>query len=60
AQDVGKIAAAAGVKLLVLSHLVPGDIEVTDEQWIAAVRQNYSGKVMVAKDLMQLLLPVQS
>jgi ribonuclease BN (tRNA processing enzyme) len=39
---------------------VPGDIDVTDDQWIAAVRQNYSGKVTVAKDLMQLSLPVQS
>ena len=58
AQDVGKIAAAAGVKLLVLSHLVPGDIDVTDDQWIGAVRENYSGKVMVAKDLMELQLPV--
>jgi ribonuclease BN (tRNA processing enzyme) len=60
AQDVGKIAAAAGVKLLVLSHLVPGDIDVTDDQWIAAVRENYSGKVTVAKDLMELQLPVKS
>jgi ribonuclease BN (tRNA processing enzyme) len=60
AQDVGKIAAAAGVKLLVLSHLVPGDIDVTDDQWIAAVRENYSGKVTVAKDLMELQLPVRS
>jgi ribonuclease BN (tRNA processing enzyme) len=58
AQDVGKIAAAAGVKLLVLSHLVPGDIDVTDDQWIGAVRENYSGKVMVAKDLMELQLVV--
>jgi ribonuclease BN (tRNA processing enzyme) len=58
AQDVGKIAAAAGVKLLVLSHLVPGDIDVTDDQWIGAVRENYSGKVMVAKDLMELQLAV--
>ena len=48
------------MKLLVLSHLVPGDIDVTDDQSIAAVRQNYAGKVMVAKDLMQLPLPVQS
>lgn len=58
AEDVGKIAAAANVKLLVLSHLVPGDIDVIDEQWIAAVRKNYSGKVIVAKDLMELPLPV--
>lgn len=57
-EDVGKIAAAAGVKLLVLSHLVPGDIDVTDEQWIAGVRKNYSGKVIVAKDLMELKLPI--
>ncbi|HLG81151.1 MAG TPA: MBL fold metallo-hydrolase [Bradyrhizobium sp.] len=58
AQDVGRIAAAAGVRLLVLSHLVPGDIDVTDEQWIAAVRETYAGKVVVAKDLMELALPV--
>ena len=58
AQDVGRIATAAGVKLLVLSHLVPGDIDVTDEQWIAAVRETYSGKVIVAKDLMELTLPL--
>jgi ribonuclease BN (tRNA processing enzyme) len=60
AQDVGKIAAASGVKLLVLSHLVPGDFDVTDEQWIAAVRENYSGKVTVAKDLMELTLPLNA
>jgi ribonuclease BN (tRNA processing enzyme) len=59
AQDVGKIAAAANVKLLVLSHLVPGDIDVTDHQWIAAVRENYSGNVTVAKDLMELQLPIK-
>jgi ribonuclease BN (tRNA processing enzyme) len=57
-EDVGKIAAAAGVKRLVLSHLVPGDIDVTDEQWIAGVRRSYSGQVIVAKDLMELALPI--
>jgi ribonuclease BN (tRNA processing enzyme) len=57
-QDVGKIAAAAGVKLLVLSHLVPGDIDVTDDLWIAGIRENYSGKVIVARDLMELPLPL--
>jgi ribonuclease BN (tRNA processing enzyme) len=60
AQDAGKIAAAAGVKLLVLSHLVPGDIDVSDDQWIAAVQETYSGKVIVAKDLMELALPVEA
>ncbi|WP_315836444.1 MBL fold metallo-hydrolase [Bradyrhizobium prioriisuperbiae] len=61
AEDVGRIAAAAGVKTLVLSHIVPppGDgLDVTEEGLIAGVRQNFSGKVIVAKDLMELALPV--
>ncbi|WPO42351.1 MBL fold metallo-hydrolase [Tardiphaga sp. 42S5] len=58
-EDVGRIAAAAGVKVLVLSHFVPGDDpEVTDEDWISGVRKNFSGKIIVAKDLMQLALPL--
>lgn len=57
-EDVGKIAAAAGVKRLVLSHLVPGDIEISDDQWIAGIRKAYSGQVVVAKDLMELALPI--
>ena len=33
-EDVGRIAAQAGVKTLVLSHFVPGDDpSITDEQW---------------------------
>ncbi len=61
AEDVGRIAEAAGVKTLVLSHIVPppGDgLDVTEEGLIAGVRQNFSGKVIVAKDLMELSLPV--
>jgi ribonuclease BN (tRNA processing enzyme) len=59
AEDVGRIAAAAGVKLLVLSHLVPADDpQVTDENWLEAVRKNFSGRAVVAQDLMQLALPV--
>lgn len=57
-EDVGKIAAAAGVKRLVLSHLVPGDIEISDDQWVAGIRKAYSGQVVVAKDLMELALPI--
>jgi ribonuclease BN (tRNA processing enzyme) len=49
--QVGRIAAEAGVKLLVLSHIAP--IEgVTDAMWIAEVRKYYKGKVIVARDLM--------
>jgi ribonuclease BN (tRNA processing enzyme) len=58
-EDVGRIAAAAGVKVLVLSHFVPGDDPlVTDDNWTEGVRKNFSGRIVVAKDLMQLALPV--
>ncbi|MDU6375665.1 MAG: MBL fold metallo-hydrolase, partial [Bradyrhizobium sp.] len=58
-EDVGRIAAAAGAKALVLSHFVPGDDpEVTDEDWTRDVKKNYSGRIVVAKDLMELKLPV--
>jgi ribonuclease BN (tRNA processing enzyme) len=58
-EDVGRIAAAAGVKVLVLSHFVPGDDPlVTDDNWTGDVKKNFSGRIIVAKDLMQLALPV--
>ena len=57
-EDVGKIAAAAGVKVLVLSHLVPGDLDVTDDTWTEGVKKNFSGRIVVARDLMELKLPV--
>ena len=58
-EDVGRIAAAAGVKVLALSHFVPGDDpQVTDDDWTEGVKKHYSGRIIVAKDLMQLALPV--
>ncbi len=54
-EDVGKIAARAGVKTLVLSHFVPGDDpSITDEQWAEGVRKHFSGRVIVGKDLMEI------
>jgi ribonuclease BN (tRNA processing enzyme) len=57
-EDVGKIAAAADVKVLVLSHLVPGDLDVTDDTWNEGAKKNFSGRIIVARDLMELKLPV--
>jgi ribonuclease BN (tRNA processing enzyme) len=55
AEDAGRVAAAAGVGMLVLSHLVPAeDPTITDEMWINAARRHYDGHVVVAKDLMEL------
>jgi ribonuclease BN (tRNA processing enzyme) len=54
AEDCGRVADAAGVKTLVLSHFVPGDGSVGDDQWRAAARQHFRGEVIVGKDLMEL------
>jgi ribonuclease BN (tRNA processing enzyme) len=52
-EDVGRIAAQAGVKTLVLTHFVPGnDPSITDEQWSAGVRKHFKGRIIVGKDLM--------
>ena len=51
AEEVGRIAAEAGVKTLVLYHLVP-ITGVTDAQWKAAAGQHFKGEIIVAKDLM--------
>ncbi|MBI3149576.1 MAG: MBL fold metallo-hydrolase [Betaproteobacteria bacterium] len=54
-EDVGRVAAAAGVKTVVLSHFVPGDDpSITDEQWTAGVRKHFNGQIVVGKDLMEI------
>ena len=46
---------SAGVKLLVLSPLVPGDDRaITDEMWIAGARAHFDGPIVVAADMMEL------
>lgn len=55
AEDAGRVAQDAGVKLLVLSHLVPADDPaVTDQNWIDAARVHFRGSVIVGKDLMEI------
>jgi ribonuclease BN (tRNA processing enzyme) len=55
AEDAGRIAESAGVKLLVLSHLVPADDPtITDQMWINAARLHFRGPVIVGKDLLEV------
>jgi ribonuclease BN (tRNA processing enzyme) len=55
AEDVGRVAAEAGVKLLVLSHLIPAeDPEVTEQMWLTAVAKHFKGNVVVGADLASL------
>src|SRR2546422_5090328 len=54
-EDVGRVAAAAGVKTLVLSHLVPADDPMlSDQMWIDAARPYFKGDIVVAHDGMEL------
>ena len=54
-EDVGKVAAQAGVKTLVLSHFVPpDDPSTTDENWMEGVRKHFKGRILVGKDLMEI------
>jgi ribonuclease BN (tRNA processing enzyme) len=49
------VAAAAGVKTLVLWHLVPADDErLTDQTWIDLARVHFKGQIIVGKDLMEI------
>jgi ribonuclease BN (tRNA processing enzyme) len=53
--DVGRIAALADVKTLVLTHFVAGD-QNSDEQWSAGVREHFKGKILVGRDLLEIPL----
>ncbi len=57
AEEVGKIAAQAKVKHLVLTHLVPSDDpNIIDADWLNEVNKHYRGPVTVGKDLMRFKL----
>ena len=54
-EDAGRVAAAAGVKTLVLSHLIPADDpEVTEQMWLDAAGAHFKGKVIVGRDLQEI------
>lgn len=54
-EDAGRVAKAAGVKVLVLSHLIPpDDPAVTDQMWIEAARTQFDGPIIVGKDLLEI------
>ncbi|MEX1993238.1 MAG: MBL fold metallo-hydrolase [Steroidobacteraceae bacterium] len=55
AEDCGRVAAAAGVRTLVLSHFVPPDDPyVTEDMWRDAARQHFRGEIIVGRDLMEI------
>jgi ribonuclease BN (tRNA processing enzyme) len=52
-EEIGRVAQAAAVKMVILTHLVTGSRTDGDAAYISAVRQHYQGAVVVARDLMQ-------
>jgi ribonuclease Z len=50
--EVGKIAAAAGVRCLVLNHFVP--VQFDKSAVLAEVRQDYRGPIVLGEDLLHL------
>jgi ribonuclease BN (tRNA processing enzyme) len=57
AEQVGQIAQRAGVKKLVLSHFVPGDMEwITDAMWRDEAAKHYKGEIVVGRDLLEVSL----
>jgi ribonuclease BN (tRNA processing enzyme) len=55
AEDAGGVAAAAGVKTLVLSHFVPAeDPTITEQMWIDAARTTFKGRIIAGRDLMEI------
>ncbi len=56
ARDVGRVAQAAGVKQLALTHMVPdGDPDFTEDHWRAEVREHYKGRLHISADGLVLL-----
>lgn len=52
AEEVGKIAQKAGVKTLVLSHLVPASISIADDTWRTMAAKHFKGEIIVGHDLL--------
>lgn len=51
-EQAGQLAEQAGVKTLVLSHLIPGESTTPDEIWRAEAAKHFKGEIIVGHDLM--------
>lgn len=53
-EQAGQTAAKAGVKILVLNHMVPAPPPGTEGQWIEQAAAHFRGEIHVAQDLFKL------
>jgi len=56
-EQAGRIAEQASVKQLYLIHYPPG---TNEDQWVASAKKEFSGEVILAKDLMTIEFPRES
>jgi len=52
--EIGRVAADAGVRRLVLTHFIPGDDVLPDEHWLGAIRGGFDGEAIVGSDGLEL------
>jgi ribonuclease BN (tRNA processing enzyme) len=55
-EQAGEIATRAGVRTLVLSHLVPGDLRPSEAEWESRVEPYFSGEIVCGVDLDEFAL----
>lgn len=60
ADQVGQVAAAAGVPMLALTHLIPSNpVDCPDFVWKSIIAKDYAGKIHVGNDRDRIALPVR-
>ena len=58
AEEAGEIAQKANAKILVLTHLIPGN--APEKEFMDPAKKKFSGKILVGRDLMIVEPPVES
>lgn len=53
-EDVGRIATEAGIRTLVLNHILPDNDLVQPEEWIRLAGQTFDGEIILGADLLEV------
>jgi ribonuclease Z len=52
--DAAQTAARAGMRTLVLTHLVPAPVPGSEQEWLDQAAAHFAGDVVLATDLLSL------
>ncbi|GII65927.1 hydrolase [Sphaerisporangium krabiense] len=53
-EDVGRIATEAGVRTVVLNHILPDNDLVGDDEWVRLVAKTFDGEILLGTDLLEI------